>query len=56
MNESDVIRNAYNLDASDFAHLKGIWYNEGDMQLPCDLDPELDLPCADEFLIYDYLL
>ncbi len=46
----------YSLTPEDFANLKGIWYNEGDMQLPGDLDPELALPCADEFLIYDYLL
>ncbi len=56
MNPSLVRRNVSALTADDFDHLKGIWYNEGYRQLPCDLDPELALPCADEILIYDYLL
>lgn len=41
----------YSLKAEDFVHLIGAWDNKADMQLPCDLDPELDLPCADAFIV-----
>ncbi len=51
-----MIRNLSSLTLDDFEHLRGIWYNEGDTQLPCDLDPELELPCADAFMTEDYLV